>query len=324
MEASTGVGLFSTDVSAGAAAHFDIDGFWRRVTAVEHPGPAPALDVPDAKFRVRASAGAVQFKQKRALQRFYALILSAAPLPFVLFVSVPLAGRLLFLAAAVGLYYVARQLVRAANDTREFADRARSDLGLLDKIREEWQSTAGPARFEAKRAELEELRARWADSGDLQKRKQREREDRDRSAALNRYLDRFDIEEGRIPDLSPSRIPLLESFGVHTAADVVPEKLAAVPRLEKATRDVLVAWRQTLEARFRQEGGSGPASLDEQLVEREAAAERMRIEAALRSGLQDLQEIQKQALFARVSMKSKVEDLHRAYMQSAADLKAVR
>ncbi len=65
------------------------------------------------------------------------------------------------------------------------------------------------------------------------------------------------------------------------------------------------------------------APLDEETIEREALAEQMRIEAALRTGLQDLQEIQKQALFARISMKARTEEAHQAYLQSAADLKAV-
>jgi hypothetical protein len=88
-------------------------------------------------------------------------------------------------------------------------------------------------------------------------------------------------------------------------------------------RDALTAWRGELEARFRKDVESGPRSLDEELIGREALAEQMRIEAALRTGLQDLQEIQKQALFARISMKSKVESAQRAYLQSTADLKAV-
>ncbi len=323
MEAATGVALFSTDVSPGSAAHFDIDAYWRRVIAVEHPGAAPPLESPDAKGRVRASVEAVQFKQRRALHRLYALIISAAPLPLVLFVSVPLAGRLLFLVAAVVLYFVARTLVRLTNDTTVFRQKARMDHDRLEKVRDEWQIAAGPGRFDAKRIELEKLRGLWDESRDLQKRKQRERDDARHGAALNRFLDGFDIEAAGVPNLNGNRVPMLESFGIETAADVVLDKLDSVPKLEKKTRDALVDWRASLETQFRQEHASGSVSFDEQLVEREALAEQMRIEAALRSGLQDLQEIQKQTLFARISMKTKVEEAQRAYVQSSSDLKAV-
>jgi DNA-binding helix-hairpin-helix protein with protein kinase domain len=323
MEAATGVALFSTTVSPGAAAHFDIDAFWRRVTALEHPGPAPALEGTDSKRKVRPSPGALQFKQRRALHRLYALLLSAAPIPIAFMVSLPIAGRLLFLAASVGLYYVARTLVRLSNDTSVFADRARMDREHLEKVRNEWQSSAGAGRFDAKRSELERLRARWDESRDVRRRMQQELQDQKQSAALARFLDGFDIEAAGIEGLSPSRVPLLESFGIETAADIVGEKLDGVPKLDKKMRDALTGWREGLEARFRQEAGSAPASLDEELIEREALAEQMRIEAALRTGLQDLQEIQKQALFARISMKAKVEEALRTYQQSAADLKAV-
>ena len=323
MEAATGVALFSTAVPAGAAAHFDIDAFWRRVTSLEHPGPAPALETSDPKRRVRPSASALRFKQRRALHRLYAVLLSASPIPIAIFVNLPPAGRLLFLGAAVGLYFVARMLVRLSNDTGVFADRARMDLEHFEMVRNEWQASAGPGRFDAKRAELDRLRARWDESRDVQRRMQQERQDHEQSAALTRFLDGFGIETSAVPGLSPSRVPLLASFGIETAADVVAAKLEGVPKLDQQMRDVLMGWREQLEAKFRQESGRGPGSLDEELIEREALAERMRIEAALRTGLQDLQEIQKQALFARISNKAKVEEAHRAYLQSAADLKAV-
>lgn len=323
MEAATSVALFSTDVSPGAAAHFDIDAFWRRVLSLEHPGPAPAIDAGDPRRKVRPSAAALRFRQRRALHRLYAVMVAAVPIPIAIVVNLPAIGRILFLLAAVGLYYVARTLVRLSNDTSLFADKARLDREHLEKVRDEWQAKAGPSRFDAKRAELNKLRLRWDESRDIARRVQQELQDQKRSAALERFLDGFDIEASAVPGLSTNRIPMLASFGVETAADVVMEKLDNVPKIDRAVRDALVAWRGALEAQFRQDASSRPKSLDEELIVREALAEQMRIEAALRTGLQDLQEIQKQALFARISMKAKVEEAQRAYLQSATDLKAV-
>lgn len=323
MEAATGVGLFSAAVSPGAAAHFDIEAFWRRVEAIEHPGPAPSVEAGDGKRKVRPSAAALQFKQRRALHRLYALLISAAPIPIALFVNLPMAGRLLFLAAAIGLYFVARALVRVSNDTGVFADRLRMDQEHLEKVRDEWQTTAGPGRFDAKRAELDRLRARWDESRDVGRRVRKELQDDKRGAALARFLDGFDIEKAEVRGVSPSRVPLLASFGIETAADIVAPKLDLVPKLDGPLRDALVGWRKDLEARFHDEATAAPPTLDEELIQREAMAEQLRIEAALRSTLQDLQEIQKQALFARISLKAKVVEAQRAYLQSAADLKAV-
>jgi DNA-binding helix-hairpin-helix protein with protein kinase domain len=322
MEAATGVSLFSATVSPGAAAHFDIDAFWRRVDAVDPLGPAPSLAVPDAKTPMRPTLPVLRFRQRRSTHRFYALVVAALPLPIGIFVNLPVFGRLLFFAAALGLYFVARILVRASNDTTIFAQQARAHRDELDRVRDEWQAKAGPARFDAKRAELGRLRAKWEESRDRQDRKQQELGHERRSAALNRFLDGFDIESG-MPDLLSSRIALLESFGVQTAADISLEKLEAVPKLDKRLRAALNEWRTVLEKRF--DADPTPASVprDETLIEQEAADERLRIEAALRAGLQDLQEIQKQTLFARVSMKTDVEAVYRAYLQSAADLKAV-
>ncbi len=201
----------STSMPSGAGSrHWSIPVPRRRSTAA------------DPRRKLRPSLAALQFKQRRALHRLYALMLSAAPIPIAIFVSLPPAARLLFLAAAVGLYYVARMLVRLSNDTTGFADRARMDLEHFEKVRDEWQSTAGPGRFDAKRTELERLRVRWDESRDVPAPKAAgaARPQAGRGARA-RFLDGFDIEAGGVSGLSPSRVPLLESFGIETAADIV-------------------------------------------------------------------------------------------------------
>lgn len=323
MEAATGVGLFSTTVSSGAAAHFDIDGFWRRVEAIEHPGGAPILDLPEGKGKVRISPAVMAFRQQRQMHRLYALVLSALPLPIALFVSLPLPARGLFLLAAVGLYYVARTLVRAANDPAIFVAKAQQDTERLERIRTEWQNQAGPGRFDAKRAELDRLRAAWLAARERREQSQPAPESGGRAAALRRFLDTFAIEDEEVKGVSSARVPLLESFGIATAADVDADRLDSVPKLDRHLRDALIEWRLELERRFEAQAGPQPAPPDREVMEREARDAQLRIEAALRTGLQDLQEIQKQTLFARLSMKARVEEAHRAYLQSAADLKAV-
>lgn len=323
MEAATGVGLFATAVSAGTAAHFDIDGFWRRVEAVEHPGGAPVLDLPEGKGKVRISPAVMAFRQQRQMHQLYALVLSALPLPIALFVSLPLPARALFLLAAVGLYYVARTLVRAANDPTPFVAKARQDVEQLERIRGEWQTQAGPGRFDAKRAELDRLRDAWLAARDRRARPQPAPESGGRDAALRRFLDTFGIGDEEVKGVSPARVPLLESFGIATAADIDIARLDQVPKLDRHLRDALVEWRLGLEARFEAEAGPQPPPPDRALLEREALDAQLRIEAALRTGLHDLQEIQKQTLFARLSMKARVEEAHRTCLRSAADLKAI-
>ncbi|MBS0541225.1 MAG: hypothetical protein JSR47_20850, partial [Proteobacteria bacterium] len=144
-----------------------------------------------------------------------------------------------------------------------------------------------------------------------------------RAAALRRFLDTFAIEDEEVKGVSSARVPLLESFGIATAADVDADRLDSVPKLDRHLRDALIEWRLELERRFEAQAGPQPAPPDREVMEREARDAQLRIEAALRTGLQDLQEIQKQTLFARLSMKARVEEAHRAYLQSAADLKAV-
>jgi DNA-binding helix-hairpin-helix protein with protein kinase domain len=324
MEAATGVALFSTSVAPGATARFDIDGLWRQVMALPHPGPAPTLEAADPQHKLRPSAEALQFDRRRSMHRLCVLLLAAGPITVAFLVNLPVAARLLFLVASIGLYLVGRVLVRSSNDTAVFRDQMRKDLKHLEKVREEWRSTADPQRFDAKRAELDLLRRRWEESRDVGRRVRQERQDGELNAALARFLDGFKIEASDVPGLNQGRVPLLESFGIETAADIVAEKLDGVPKLDKKMREVLNDWRNTLEDQFRRGVGDAPISPDEELIGREALAEQLRIEAALRVGFQDLRDLEKHILFARASMQAGVEEAYRAYRQSKADLDLVK
>ena len=224
MEAATGAPLFSAAVSPGAAGHFDLDTFWKQVTALESPGPPPALELADAKTKLRPSADVAEFRRRRWFHGPLAVTIGGAALAIGIFVDLPLLGRLFFFAAAIALYVLIRKTLKLSRDITAFTEHEQKLSALWEAASWEWESKAGVAAYDAKRAELDRLREAY-------------------------------------------------------------------------------------------------------LLDREAAQpeeERSKLEAGLRQVFADLQLIHKQTLFARTSLKSKVEETHRALRQSEVDLKAVR
>jgi hypothetical protein len=324
MEAATGVALFSPAISPGAAGYFDVDAFWQQVTAVEHPGPAPALEEAVADARVRPSADVAAFRRQHWFHGPLALFCGAATMALALFVDLPLAGRLFFFASAFALYFLVRRNLRMATDISAFVDRESLLRARWDAVRAEWDAKAGVVAFDAKLGELNQLRARWTALPEFREQRLRDLVANRNERQLNRYLDGFRIQPEEVAGVGTSRKSILESFGIETAADVDEARLYRVPGIGAKLRSGLIAWRRSLESRFRFEPDRDDTLPDEEMAEQEVLVERLRLEAAIRRSLADLQLLQKQTLFARTSLKSKVEETHRAYQQCAADLKAVR
>ncbi len=324
MEAATGVPLFSSQLSPGAATFFNIDTVWAQVTALAHPGPAPALEesVPN-KRKVRPSVEAVTFRRQRWFHVPFSLFVSGLPIAVGVFSQLPTAGRLFFFASAFLLYVLIRRSLRATVNVSAFLELDRQQRARWDMIKSEWETKAGPRLYDEKRAELDRLWVAWESLDELRTAKQRGLVARKREIQLARYLDQFEIDPAEIPGIGMGRKSLLQSFGIETAADVSEQKMLAIPGFDVKLRGSMLTWRRSLETQFQFDPADNVDDQDSQMIEQEVLAERLRIGLAVRRGLSDLQQIEKQIQFARSSLRSRGEEAYRGYLQAEVDLRAV-
>lgn len=324
MEAATSVPLFASTLSAGVAAHFDLDAFWPQVAAVRHPGPAPALEeaVPK-KRRIRPSEAAIAYKRRHWFHLPMALFLAAAPLSVGIFAVLPLLARLFFFVSAIVIYILIRRSLRATASIAPFLERDRYLRSRWDEIRNDWDNKAGPRLFDMKRAELDKLRVSWLRLPELRDEKLADVAANKRNIELARFLDRFEIGAAEIEAVGVGRKSLLQSFGIETAADVTEQSLIAVPGFGVKLRGSMLAWRRMLETQFRFDAPEGIDQQDREAVDQTLLGERLRIAMAIRKGFAELQQIAKQVQFARTSLRTRGEDAYRAHLQAEADLQYV-
>lgn len=159
IEAATGVPSFSMAPSEETASVFDMETFWQQVTAIDHPGPAPSLTAQGNKPRVSRVARRLLFR--RGWNGTIALLLAAIPAGLSFSVDLPPLGRSFFFLAAVVLYVLLRLILRATVDTTPFVVRAEECRKLWEATLAEWETKAGPRRFDDKRRELERLKDWW-------------------------------------------------------------------------------------------------------------------------------------------------------------------
>ena len=323
MEGATGVGLFSATASVGATRYFDLDAFWKQITALEPPGPLPALVTPVGEQRIPLSPYARQFRRRRRFHLPIALFVAALPLSAGILVDVPVLARLFFIVTAIILFVLVKLVLKAQLSTIRFVERERAYREQWEGVLSEWKAKAGPGSFDARRVELERLRGAWRDLDSIRTRRMAETAAGKEMRQRRRFLESFEVADAEVPGLTPRRKSLLESFGIETAADIDEKALYTVPDFGVKLIDDLIAWRAAVERSFRFDA-SQPDDIQEiDLIEREMLVHRARLEAEFRRGLQDLQQLRNQILFARTSLHAKGQDAYIDHLQAAADLKAV-
>ncbi len=167
MEAATGMPLFSDTISPMAASLFDLPDFWRQVLAVEHPGPAPKADW---SGKVVTSADVRAFRRWWIFHTPIALLIALVPVGLIFAVDAPGVAALLALIAAIPLFIMARKALRSVGDASSLLQWMLHCRSEWEAVRREWDAKAGPAAFEAKRRELDALRATWEATTDLAER----------------------------------------------------------------------------------------------------------------------------------------------------------
>jgi hypothetical protein len=165
MEAAIGVPLFSDRMSPGSARHFDFAAFWQEVTALAHPGSAPGFEESEIARNVRPSPEARAFRRRRRIHVLMALLAAAVPVAASFLVQVPPLAHVLFIVSAGVLYFLVRQVLKTRESAVRFIERARELRERWERLRAEWSARAGPAAFEAKRAELDRLEMAWTALG---------------------------------------------------------------------------------------------------------------------------------------------------------------
>jgi DNA-binding helix-hairpin-helix protein with protein kinase domain len=114
----------------------------------------------------------------------------------------------------------------------------------------DWKNRAGPDTFletfnwfEVAMSELLDIPAKRSKAFEQLKQDHR-------NLQLDGFLDQFEIEDAKIDHIGPARKRTLESYGIETAADLVPNRISAVPGFGPNMVERLMKWRRSLEPRF--------------------------------------------------------------------------
>jgi DNA-binding helix-hairpin-helix protein with protein kinase domain len=320
-----GLYYFVLDTPGAASGGID-DSFWKRFGDAEiqrmwaeisaiAPPPAVSDKIPHGETCKPKPLSLWTAGRRWAYAAGAAAFVAGVVATFVF--KVPILSLFVFLTA-LGLAVLFRPDARKAMAARQrrYAEARRS----YNSVAKEWSRAARNTRFHEARDELvqakrqlSEQKARYqADLAGLSKRRARKE--------LEAFLERHIIAAHPIADIGKKTQALLLSFGIETAADITDAKLATIPTLSRERKQHLIAWRKSIERRFRFNPKSG---VDARIL-RDLAARHMREritnQSKLSGGAVLLRTIASETARQRPALQKLVKERAAALRQAEADV----
>lgn len=293
IEKGGGPDLFiSITASAKLNSRFDVTVYWKQVEAVAAPraagistiatpasGPVPPLPATTRAWGfITLAAG---------LLAAFSLVLT--------FGAVPMAGPAALIFGV--LWAILRSVSPYANTRKQLAGELSKASAEFRRAESEWRSKADSMvkEFTDKKNGLSTLRSEYQMLPQIFRKEEDDLQSKKREYQLRAFLRAHYIEDATIKGIGPGRISVLRSFGIETALDVTPERVSAVDGFGPARTAAVVAWRKSVEARFRFDPNKGVDPSERAALVQRQSQRRSALESALMKGLTELQHLRSNA-----------------------------
>jgi len=323
IETRSGIVVFYPVYVAGVASPggaFNITAIWGQIAAIQPPGPPPPLPV---KSSVNAAVSPKVAQVKKARVRRSVMTTAVLAAACTVLLAIPLgAGSTYFLvlvACVAALSYAVRS---SPGQAREFHAAKDDAERRWRDVEQRWRNLGDDQGFRVRRRELEATKAKYDALPNVRQRKLQELEKEVYARQLERFLDGYRIDSATISGIGYARKITLRSYGIETAADVTTNTILNVHGFGPTYTSKLLAWRASIEQRFKFDPRKGVDPLDRQRVEADAAASRMKIEQELRSGAAELRRMSDQIRASRDGVVATADAAIKALAQAEADLAA--
>jgi len=309
------------------ARTFDTARFWSEVEQVSRPDRTfvPAQRADPRHLRPRAIAVEGDSGSIVRLVLFGvaigAVLVSALALiePRLLFATFPIA-----VSSSAGALILQRStpLGKARRRVREQLDSKVAECRGIE-LRMRRLASESLDRFDADRSALLRMRNQYDASFGHQRAEIDSLGANVRMRQLEAFLRTKLLYEHRIEGIGTSRLATLEAYGVETAFDVTPERLADVPGFGEVLRARLLDWRSRIESRFRFDPSQGVPRSELVLVERRYRQHRMVLERQMKKLLCELREGVRKSSAEISEMDRQAAELDREAKQLRCDLDAM-
>jgi len=298
----------------------EIDRLWQLIEMVKAPSPPAVVTVPSAQ-----PSSAIEIAATRYVFGSYgalAVAIAAAVVIFMLPITIGAMAVLLILDLVAGLFlrdYLVGESKAKRNTALIRLQHAESNLNA---VKARWEDSASDKAFQSRLEELRSLKNEYASIGSKKQERLKALQQSSYARHRDRYMDSYRIDRAAIPNIGPGRAASLMSYGIETALDVNRSAVLAVPGFGTGLADVLVAWRQSIEAQFNYLPSSQVLMSDISAVDQWAESESRRIAGALQRGPTELAQLKSAAERKGRLLRTELENAMAAAAQARVDADA--
>jgi DNA-binding helix-hairpin-helix protein with protein kinase domain len=230
----------------------------------------------------------------------------------------------IFGIAAVAAYHFTLKQFSNDEQVEQFRKILSDAEANFNRANVDWQNNAGDVSFLYALIKFQELRTELNGIPAKRLKALDELRQHQRLLQLNRFLDRYKLEDARIHGIGPGRKRTLESYGIETAGDIIEHLVSAVPGFGPKMLDRLMKWRRSIERKFIFDPAKAIDPQDIAKVEQDILALRNKTHAAAKAAHAEAMRAHARVLAVRQGMRRQMDALHAAVAQARADYQYVK
>jgi DNA-binding helix-hairpin-helix protein with protein kinase domain len=301
--------LFGGVVRIAPAALADVQTLWARYLQIADPGPPRPLPreedwVPPPKVR-----------RQQLAQGVVAAGMGVTAVGSVTVVANPIVVAVVVAIALLAICALGRRPWITEAQRTQALDALKRAEQAWHAAAQEWQAKARGPDLSGERRALEDLKAKIdALASQRVARLKALARSVPEAEQRARYLGQFRIEDAGLHNIGPARCAVLRSWGIDTAAEVDAAKIGEIPGFGRNLTDRLVNWRWGREQNFKFMPLAIADPLEVQKLDRELAAQRIKLMKELRTGIAELESRITHAQEDRVALWVTVERTFNTWM----------
>jgi DNA-binding helix-hairpin-helix protein with protein kinase domain len=307
----------SIDLGVGP---LDANQLWQKILSIPSPGPVAVPSFNFANTTGTPLPSSVTF----AKYKTYGLRALSVGFTGVILFNLNVFGGFWFFVL-IGLFIMNKSAFSfRCDDGGETARRKNAYTATKqrwDSLVEQWNKEATETPFHNKIGHLKSNKTEYENLSKAYNEEKRKLEANKEAIQKQHFLEKYFIDKANIFGIGSNLKKVLASYGIETANDITKSIQYKVPNFGPKRTSDLLAWRKTIEARFRFDPGKGLDPADIAALNNKFRIKKKQLEEDFAKGVGELQAIRNSTLRRRTELAAHLERAAYDFAKAQADAK---
>jgi len=194
----------------------------------------------------------------------------------------------------------------------------------LEALILQWKKEVGDTQFQSIFNQLQRIREEYQNLVKNYSSEKQGLQNKIKENQLNKFLERYFIDDANIPGVGATRKATLASYGVETAADINRNRIMNIKGFGANLTGALTSWRNRIESKFVFDPSKGIDPRDISILNNKYAKSQKQLEISLVSGLNELTQTRDQILQRRNTLLPQINKLRDEVIKSHSAISSLQ